>query len=68
MGIGVHSEQENKKAQWLNPAVSKDFKEKVPGMSTPEIRRVWVPEKIEGNKYIEGHYIYVIDRGAVWNR
>jgi hypothetical protein len=37
-------------------------------MSTPEIRRVWVPEKIEGNKYIEGHYIYVIDRGAVWNR
>ena len=68
MGIGAHSEQENKRAQWLNPAASKDFKDKVPGMSTPEVRRVWVPEKIEGNKYIEGHYIYVIDRGAVWNR
>lgn len=68
MGFGAHSAEENKRAQWLTPAASKEFKDKVPGMSTPEVRRVWVPEKIEGNKYIEGHYIYVIDRGAVWNR
>ena len=68
MGFGVHKDQEAKRGQLATPAITKDFKSKVPGVSTPEVRRVWIPEKIEGNKYIEGHYIYVIDRGAVWNR
>ncbi len=68
MGYATHSERDSKRAQWLTPAATKEFKDKVPGMSTPEVRRVWVPEKIEGNKYVEGHYIYVIDRGAQWNR
>ena len=39
----------------------------VPSLTSPEVRRMWVPEKIEGNKFIEGHYMYVIDKPSVWS-
>jgi hypothetical protein len=39
---------------------------KVPSLSSPEVRRIWVPSKIENNKYIEGHYEYIIERQSVW--
>jgi hypothetical protein len=68
IGFVAHKNQESKRGELLNPVLTKDFKDKVPAISTPEVRRVWVPEKIEGNKYIDGHYIYVIDRQAVWGK
>jgi|JI10StandDraft_1071094.scaffolds.fasta_scaffold648125_2 hypothetical protein len=68
LGFAAHKDQESKRGQLLNPVLTKDFKDKVPAISTPEVRRVWVPEKIDGNKYIDGHYIYVIDRQAVWGK
>jgi len=37
-----------------------------PVMSMPKVRRVWVPDRIEGNKFIRGHFIYVIERDASW--
>jgi hypothetical protein len=37
-----------------------------PKFSNAEVRRVWVPDKIDGNKYIKGHYMYLIERGSVW--
>ncbi len=40
----------------------------VPSLTSPEVRRIWVPEKIDGNKFIEGHYMYVIDKTSVWSR
>lgn len=68
MGFGAHKEQEAKRGQLVNPILTKDFKENVPQISTPEVRRVWVNPKIEGSRYIEGHFIYVIDRPAVWGK
>lgn len=37
-----------------------------PKFSTPEVRRVWVPDQIDGNKYVKGHYMYILERGSVW--
>lgn len=68
MGFATHKEQESKRGQLMNPLVTKDFKDNVPPISTPEVRRVWVPAKVEGNKYVEGHFIFVIDRQAVWGK
>jgi hypothetical protein len=68
LGFATHKDQESKRGQLVNPVLTKDFKDKVPAISTPEVRRLWVPEKIDGNKYIDGHYIYVIDRQAVWGK
>ena len=38
----------------------------IPGLNGPEVRRVWVPDKIEGNKLIKGHFIYIIKKNSTW--
>jgi hypothetical protein len=40
----------------------------LPFLTRPDIRKVWVPDSIEGNKYIQGHNIFVIERGSVWSK
>lgn len=37
-----------------------------PSLLRPEVRKIWVPDKIEGDRYIKGHDVYIIDRPAVW--
>ncbi len=37
-----------------------------PTFTSPEVRRVWIPDKIDGNKFIKGHYMFVLERGVVW--
>ena len=37
-----------------------------PNLSAPIVRRVWVTDKIEGNNYIRGHYIFVIQESSHW--
>jgi hypothetical protein len=57
----------NKKEAFLKP-LEKNKNDSSPSITSPEINRIWVPEKIEGNKYIEGHYIYLIDKQSVWSQ
>ena len=52
---------------------TKDYKKSIetgdkniPGLNGPEVRRVWVPDKIEGNKLIKGHFIYIIKKNSTW--
>ncbi len=38
-----------------------------PLLTSPKVRRVWVPAKIEGEKYIDGHYMFVIEKTSGWS-
>ena len=38
----------------------------IPDLNGPEVRRIWMPDKIEGNKLIKGHFIYVIKKNSTW--
>lgn len=38
-----------------------------PKLLSPKVRRVWVPAKIEGDKYFDGHYMYVIEKQTTWS-
>lgn len=38
-----------------------------PKLLSPKVRRVWVPEKIEGDKYFDGHYMYIIEKQTTWS-
>jgi len=67
MGFMGHKEQEEK-ARQAKSGSKKTDDTKVPSLTSPEVRRVWVPEKIDGGKFIEGHYMYVIERNSVWSR
>jgi len=46
--------------------ISKSGTSKVPTLSSPEVRRIWVPAKIEGSKFIDGHFEFIIERQSVW--
>lgn len=37
-----------------------------PSLMAPQVRRMWVPDKIEADQYIKGHFIYFIEKGAQW--
>lgn len=41
---------------------------KSPALTSPKVRKVWVPEKIEGDKFIEGHWMWVLERTATWSQ
>lgn len=43
-------------------------KENVPSLTAPEVRRIWVNERIEGTRFIDGHYEYIIDKPSVWSK
>lgn len=39
-----------------------------PRVSSPEVRAIWVPDKIENDRFIGGHYIYVIEKPATFRQ
>ncbi len=67
MGYMGHKDQEEK-ARLTKSGLKKVEDPKVPSLTSPEVRRIWVPEKIEGGKFIEGHYMYVIERNSAWSK
>lgn len=42
--------------------------DKAPALTSPKVRKVWVPEKIEGDKFIEGHWMWVLERTTTWSQ
>lgn len=50
-----------------NIASNKDDN-KSPALTSPKVRKVWVPEKIEGEKYIEGHYMWILEKTTSWSQ
>lgn len=37
-----------------------------PALTSPIVRKVWIGPRIEGDRYYEGHFMYVIERGSIW--
>ena len=50
-----------------NKAINKDDN-KSPSLTAPKVSRVWVPDKIEGDKYIEGHYMWILEKTTSWSQ
>ena len=38
----------------------------MPSLKDAEVKALWVPEKIEENRWEEGHYLYVIEKPSTW--
>lgn len=51
-----------------NQSSNNKSEDKSPSLTTPKVRKVWVPEKIEGDKYIEGHWMWVLERTTTWSQ
>lgn len=39
-----------------------------PKLTRPKYRQIWVPAKIEGDRYIEGHRLYIIEDPGKWTK
>lgn len=39
-----------------------------PRLRRPEVRRIWVRERIVGDEYVSGHWKYLIQKNAVWTK
>ena len=39
-----------------------------PYLTDPQVRKIWVPEKINGNKYEAGHWMYIIQTPSTWRK
>ena len=37
-----------------------------PFLKSPKVKKIWQEDKIEGRKYIKGHWIYEIEEQPVW--
>ncbi|MBF0363667.1 MAG: hypothetical protein HQK49_21795 [Oligoflexia bacterium] len=42
-------------------------KDSIPDVLKPKVEKIWVEPKIEGGKYIQGHFIWQIIDEARWN-
>lgn len=40
----------------------KPSESEAPKMTKPEMKKVWIPDRIEANRFEEGHWLYVIDK------
>lgn len=63
LGYLTHKEDEQRKLSISSGPKSADGS---PSLTRPEVRKIWIPEKIEADQYISGHYIYVIEKPSMW--
>jgi uncharacterized lipoprotein YmbA len=44
--------------------------ESIPKITKPTFKKIWVPDEIRNNgtEYVEGHYIYIIEKDTTWSK
>lgn len=65
IGYAAHKTEEKKQMSQVGKV---GLEPKAPSLTAPRVRRVWVGPTIEGEKYIEGHYIFVIEKTSTWSQ
>ena len=60
--------QQEKKLDQLPPQIKGFEKEqKIPMVTMPTVRKIWTPDKIDGNKFEAGHFIYILEKTSTWS-
>lgn len=70
-GAVIHSNSEDKKKEAYEQGKSEATKKlqtssTMPNLKNPKVEARWIDGKISGNRYIEGHFEYVIMEPARW--
>lgn len=44
--------------------------EPTPKITKPTFKKIWVPDEIRNNgtEYVEGHYIFIIEKDTTWSK
>lgn len=67
-GMAIHEQKEQEKEIALLKAEKKEASRRPspPSLEQPKVEAQWVESKIVGNKWVEGHYEYVITEPTRW--
>ena len=65
--IGWITEPHSEKKLEATPAGIISTDPDSPKLTAPVVRKVWQDDKIDDGKFIQGHYIWVLERGSVWS-
>ena len=67
-GISYLAHKTNEKKKMLESQnLPSGEKNEVPLLTRPKIKRVWVEDKIQGKRFIRGHWEYVIEEQSEWS-
>ena len=50
----------------LGNANQNDDNKRTPKLSQAKYKTIWVPDKIEGDRFIEGHRVHIIEEAGRW--
>tara|TARA_B110001454_G_scaffold122549_1_gene114452 strand:+ start:43191 stop:43589 length:399 start_codon:yes stop_codon:yes gene_type:complete len=66
--IGYLSHKDKIKTQEPKVLGDKPIEEWSPSITKPKIRSYMVPDTIDGNKYIKGHRVFVLESPGEWSK
>ena len=47
---------------------NKKDEKKLPLITKPIVKSIWIPEKIEDNIYEEGHWRHILEKPSMWSK
>ncbi len=69
MGSALHESNEKDKELAVLKAKNssrKALEQTTPSLQQPKVEAIWVESKVLGNRYVEGHYEYIITEPTRW--
>ena len=68
MGISYLAHQSKIKNQNTKATSAPKNNNKVPLLTRPKVKRVWVDDKIQGKRFVRGHWEYIIEEQSAWSK
>ena len=67
-GISYLAHKDKLKKLERERLISEKTKKDVPLLTRPKVKRLWVEDKVQGRRFIKGHWEFVIEEQSVWNQ
>ena len=67
-GIGYLGHKGKLKELQKRSASSNKEKNMGPLLTQPKIKKIWIEDKVQGKRFIKGHWEYIIQEQSVWNQ
>ena len=64
----VGCSQLSKKKEQGSVNKSKKISEVAPELTRPKVKKIWVKDKVIGNRYIKGYWEYIIKENSEWSK
>lgn len=67
-GIGYLGHKSKLKELEKTNASTNKGKSTGPLLTQPKVKKIWIEDKVQGKRFIKGHWEYIIQEQSVWNQ